>query len=124
MGRGDAGAAVGPTGVPETAHRSTPSPANLAASSAVSLKVPSGLTLPAVGALTAPGMCPATGSTGSVSPRYRSPALASSSTPVRATACAPAASSTGMWPGSAVKSPGTGTGTAVLTGRPAPAQAR
>ena len=45
------------------------SAANLAASSAGSLKVPSGFTLPAVGALTAPGMCPATGSTGSVSPR-------------------------------------------------------
>ena len=37
---------------------------------------------------------------------------------------APAASSTGIWPGSAVKPPGVGAGSSVLTGRPAPAQAR
>ena len=66
MGRGDAGAAVG---ADRTAPGTAPRAANLAASSAGSWKVPSGFTLPAVGALTAPGMCPATGSTGSVSPR-------------------------------------------------------
>ena len=101
-----------------------------AVSSAVVRKVPSGFTLSAAGALTAPGMWPATGSMGSRSPRYRSPARASSSSPVRATDSAPAASSTGMWPGRAVKSPGfpaCSAGfparSAWLSGRPAASQA-
>ena len=44
-------------------------------------------------------MCPPTGSIGSTSPRYRSPARASSSSPERASAAAPSASSSASAPG-------------------------
>src|SRR5947209_735183 len=88
---GSAPVAVGPE--PQYAPTGTPGPApseaNRSRNSARPRKRPSPVTLPAAGALTAPGMCPATGSTGSVSPRYRSAALASSSTPERAVADAP-----------------------------------
>ena len=80
---GDARAAVGadlgrrlPAGPPRSlgAARSAPGTG------------PSASRLRAIGRLRAPGMCPATGSIGSVSPRKRSAARASSRTPVAASA--------------------------------------
>ncbi len=65
-----------------------------------------------MGRLRAPGMCPATGSTGSLSPRNRSAARASSSTPCRASEAAAVASRTGIAPGRPEKSPAPG----LLTG--------
>ena len=75
----------------------TPSAANRSRSAADGRKRPSAPRFPVVGALTAPGTCPARGSTGSTSPRYRSAARASSTTPgpVRASAATPSASSVG-----------------------------
>ena len=59
------------------------------------------------GRLTAPGMCPATGSIGSVSPRKRGagPGVEQHAA-CRASAAAPSASSTGSSPGATVMSPG------------------
>ena len=69
VGRGDAGPAVG-------AHRAVTGRAEgreAGGQVAGAWNVPSGFTFCAVGALTAPGMWPATGSTCSLSPVYRSP---------------------------------------------------
>ena len=94
VGGGDAGAAVGADGGPVGGAERGEAAGQVAGGR----NVPSAVTFSAVGALTAPGMWPATGSTGSVSPRYRSPARASSSTPSRASAAAPSASSSGQVP--------------------------
>ena len=60
----------------------TPASANRRRSSSTGSTRPSAATVSVAGRLTAPGTCPARGSTGSVSPRYRAPARASSSTVV------------------------------------------
>ena len=81
----DPGPAVGPdrpVGVRPRDRR------NRSASSVGGRQWPSGPRCSENGALTAPGTCPARGSTGSVSPRYRAGALASSSVPVRARSAA------------------------------------
>ncbi len=78
VGGGNAGAAV-------DSHRhavpARPAPRTGGAGPAAGRKRPASSRFSAVGALTAPGMWPARGSTGSTSPRYRSPARASSSSP-------------------------------------------
>src|SRR5204862_5956230 len=71
-----------------------PAAANRSRSSGRGSRWPSGPISSAAGRLTAPGMCPATGSTGSSSPRYRVDTRTSNSTPVPATRAAPGASTT------------------------------
>ena len=85
MGGRDAGAAVHRR---RRRRRRRPRPANRRRSSSAGRKRPPSSRFPVVGALTAPGMWPARGSTGSISPRYRSPARASSSTPCAAQSAA------------------------------------
>ena len=63
-----------------------------------------------MGRLRAPGMCPATGSTGSAAPEKRSAARASMSTPSRARRAACSASRTGSRSAAATKSPAAGAG--------------
>ena len=77
VGGGDAGPAV------HADARRVPAPrsSNRLRSTSGGRNVPSAARFSPVGAETAPGMCPARGSTGSTSPRYRSPARASNSSP-------------------------------------------
>ena len=71
-----------------------------------------------MGRFTDPGMCPATGSSGSTSPRKRAPARASTSKPAPpAIAAASSTSTTGIPPGRTVTDPGTGVGSRSVVGR-------
>jgi hypothetical protein len=108
-----------PTRVAAGSPVSTPRAVNRDRSWSGAAKVPSAVRLPVVAALTAPGMCPARGSTGSLSPRYRSAARASSSIPSRTKAAAWSAVSAGRWPELSVTSPGSGSTSPVPVGRPA-----
>ena len=88
--------------------------------------LPSAPTFAVVGALTAPGIWPARGSTGSNSPRYRSPARASSNNPCRPHEAACPASITGMAPPSPsghTMSPGSTCRSPLSTSKPASRQA-
>src|SRR5690606_18646472 len=78
---------------------SAPASSNAAAISAADRKRPSAVSIRPMGRLRAPGMWPGIGSIGSVSPRYRSPALASSSTPVCGQDAAPSVSMVPVSPG-------------------------
>ncbi len=114
VGRGDARPAVGPDG----GRRSAPSAENRARSSSGARNRPCSPTRSGAGRLTAPGMWPATGSIGSTSPRNRSGARASISTPARASEAAAAASSNGIPPARGDEVPGLGRGHSPLDGVP------